>query len=566
MGAAATVPVVAKAAKTPSDKQRAVVAASAGAADDSGKKQQTKSVGQRRKDMFGDCALVEIIHLHDCLRGALTALEKDVGELSGMILEGKQGQDTHQLSELERRVAGRFKVIWSVFRAHSSAEDEFIWPTLQSKTQGRIKGSPKYNPTDNNVAQDQQQQDPVQDVIGEASVSAALTSDDPARKATSVDSCDEGIEQEEYEEDHVNEERMFSFMDDLLTKLREGLVQQKRQSMSLGNGEEEGTRSSSSSTTTNTPASAEDVQKSIHRVMKELYEQTQLLSQHLFSHLAKEEKQCLPLVVKHLSKDEIHDLVGKIMGKRSSDMISEIMTMAVQNLNDTEREEMVKYMKQAMAGTFFDRWLLMSGWMKDSSSSGNNKNEKRPAVAASTTPDNNDNNNKRIKTEEGIGSAEASTPAVAVAVASAAADGGGGTAAASMPVSISQTLPFLSSVVSNPAGGVTSQAELEKLIRAIATNPNLTPLQKNTTIQGLRDSVWKSNQRLKASSEQNLAAMDASASTVATAVVAESVTHATHAAAVALAAATNPASNRLTPPAFYYRKNSAGKLSRVWGR
>lgn len=50
------------------------------------------------------------------------------------------------------------------------------------------------------------------------------------------------------------------------------------------------------------------------------------------------------------------------------------------------------------------------------------------------------------------------------------------------------------------AAEITSQAELEKLIRAIATNPTLTPQQKNTTIQGLRDSVWKSNQRLKSQS------------------------------------------------------------------
>jgi hypothetical protein len=42
---------------------------------------------------------------------------------------------------------------------------------------------------------------------------------------------------------------------------------------------------------------------------------------------------------------------------------------------------------------------------------------------------------------------------------------------------------------------ITSQAELEKLIRAIASNPELGPVEKQTTIQGLRDSVFKSNQR-----------------------------------------------------------------------
>ena len=36
---------------------------------------------RRAKNIFGDCALVEIIHLHDCFRGALTNLEHDVSEL-----------------------------------------------------------------------------------------------------------------------------------------------------------------------------------------------------------------------------------------------------------------------------------------------------------------------------------------------------------------------------------------------------------------------------------------------------------------------------------------------------
>ena len=36
---------------------------------------------RRAKEIFGDCALVEIIHLHDCFRGALKNLEVDVSEL-----------------------------------------------------------------------------------------------------------------------------------------------------------------------------------------------------------------------------------------------------------------------------------------------------------------------------------------------------------------------------------------------------------------------------------------------------------------------------------------------------
>jgi hypothetical protein len=163
--------------------------------------------------------------------------------------------------------------------------------------------------------------------------------------------------------------------------------------------------------------------------MKEIQSLVKTLNQHLMVHLEKEEKQCMPLVVKHLSKSEIHDLVGKIMGKRSSDMIAQILTMAVQNLNEADKEEMVKHMKQAMVGTFFDRWLAASGWMDGIHGK---KRAGSPPVSGKTPT------KKRQKSDDVSSSVEASLP----------------------------------------KDGITSQAELEKLIRAVATNPGLDPVQK----------------------------------------------------------------------------------------
>jgi Zinc-ribbon/CHY zinc finger/Ring finger domain len=104
-------------------------------------------------------------------------------------------------------------------------------------------------------------------------------------------------------------------------------------------------------------------------------------------------------------------------------------------------------MKQAMVGTFFDRWLAASGWMDGIHGK---KRAGSPPVSGKTPT------KKRQKSDDVSSSVEASLP----------------------------------------KDGITSQAELEKLIRAVATNPGLDPVQKNTTIQGLRTSVWKQNQRL----------------------------------------------------------------------
>lgn len=254
---------------------------------------QEDNAAKRRK-LFGDCRLIEIIHLHDCLRGALSDLRTDVEELTKGVVDGEQGS---RVSTLERRVAGRFQVIWSVFSAHSKAEDEFIWPALKKKTSGSQAqaNADEQAPHKRNAA------------------------------ATKIDqSVPKDLVQADYEEDHETEERMFSEMDRLLATLRD-LVADEPQRIPLN---------------TNEVMNAEPSLQ-IASVTQNLSERTQKLSQHLMVHLEKEENECLPLVIKHLSKPEIHDLVGQIMGKRSADMIAQIMTMAVQNLAEEERQEMV---------------------------------------------------------------------------------------------------------------------------------------------------------------------------------------------------------------------------------
>ena len=447
---------------------------------------------KRRKDMFGDCALVEIIHLHDCLRGALKALEHDVVGLNQSILEG----NSRFTNDLERRVAGRFKVIWSVFRAHSAAEDEFIWPALKTKT-GRYLGSPKYNPADNhNVAADGNADNNGNANGNNAGVRAAVAAAETDQPSV--------IEQEEYEEDHADEERMFKTMDELLRKLREGLLANNNNNNNNNNAQNSNTRQDDTS---------------IHDMAQGIQKMTSSLMQHLMVHLQKEETQCMPLVVKHLNKEEINDLVGKIMGKRSSETIANIMSMAIENLEETEHEEMVRYMKQAMVGTFFEKWLAMSGWMIDETPQ---EEDKKTAASLPTKHIIEDSTEEAI--EEPVAKKLKAEEAQAVAPPN--------------PI---------------PNQPITSQLELERLIRAIASNPALSPVQKNTTIQGLRDSVWKSNMR------QNPSQIHFSPQ------ISDSQPFAA-APSAAAPSTTTTRGKRETPPSSYYKKDQGGKIELIWSR
>jgi len=485
-----------------------------------------------RRDLIGDCALVEIIHLHDCLRGALNALEKDLTDISSMVLStGSSGSDStdargisttisldksqrlllqqqyQSISELESKATARFQVIWSVFRAHSAAEDEFIWPALRLKTQGLISGSPCgspcYNPMDNHQQHDDN------------------------NGIHHLD--DEIVEQEEYEEDHADEERMFTMMDHLLSRLHKALVQFHQRN---SNPRKNYSNRSSSSYKKGIKKNLE----SITNTTKDVVSLVKTLNQHLMVHLEKEEKQCLPLVVKHLSKSEIHDLVGKIMGKRSSDMIVDILTMAVQNLKEVDREEMVKHMKQAMVGTFFDKWLSMTGWNGGDRSGdavhtpGKRKRSASIAelsVASASSPAGSD------------GDHDSKRPALATSISR---DDDSGTSSVVGSASTAMAAHITQSINNSQKGEITSQTNLEKLIRAVVTNPSLTPMEKNTTIQGLRASVWKRNQEIMGKSTGTGSSNNSNDS----------------------ANKLNMIRQNLLFPTAYYQRDTAGTIVPVW--
>ncbi|KAL7531032.1 hypothetical protein ACHAXR_005455 [Thalassiosira sp. AJA248-18] len=552
-----------------------------------------QSPPRRAKDIFGDCALVEIIHLHDCFRGALKNLEVDVSELcreidtaageSNAVVANNNINSNNsdgRISDLERRVAGRFTVIWSVFRAHSAAEDEFIWPALKAKQVALPDSSCNCNcassaavvlppPPPANAPNDLQGGG--EPVAAAAGAPAAVQQRERAQSITV-----HTIEQEEYEEDHADEERMFNSINDLLSNLRVELSNRRKASA----GESNGSGSNGSS---------------LRNVAQMLLEGTGNLMRHLMTHLDKEETHCMPLVAQYLTKAEINDLVGKIMGKRSSELMSQILTMAVQNLNETDRDDMVRYMKQAMVGTFFERWLKMGGWMEktggksEESDDGGGKmpkeeEEEKKAASATTESDTKMAASLKDPPAETVEYPHPSSIQPYAAASASAASAATGTATTTSYTEEEETEKY------------TSAAELEKLIRAIGTNPHLDSKQKNLTIQGLRDSVWKSNCRLSkrkreegedtTALEQPAAQVARVASATVSAAAATSAGHthqshhmrfyrlffsflytcpsSRHSFSVSSGVLNATRFKRETPPSSYFKKTRDGEVKLVW--
>jgi hemerythrin superfamily protein len=203
--------------------------------------------------------------------------------------------DLNTAKNLEKSIASRFHLIWSVFQAHSGAEDEFIWPALELKLKREDNNNNKSS-ADGNM-------------------------------------CCFGAE--EYEEDHQEEEKLFKDVNTTLGRLKGSFrfydahkIAKRSQALFI-----------------------------MKKASAMLDDQIDGLVRHLTQHLEKEETQCLPKIQSLLTKEEISSLVGNIMGKRSAELMGKILELAVKQLPMDERDDMVRHMKDAMAGTFFVKWL-----------------------------------------------------------------------------------------------------------------------------------------------------------------------------------------------------------------
>ena len=342
-----------------------------------------------------ESALVEIIHLHECLRGALKALVEDVDQLQTLTDASEFCQE--KVKTFQTKVSNRFETIWSVFRAHSSAEDEYIWPTLRSKT-------------------------------------VAAATDE--KVCTTVPLCSERLDQEKYEVDHAVEDEMFTKIANRLSAMQRALESPE---LVLNRLE-------------------------LSSTAKDINRWTRTLRKHLEMHWQLEEEQCLPLVMKYLSRTEINDLVGKVMGKRSSATLDNIMTMAMQNLKEVDRMEMITCLREALSETFFDSWLKMSGWTCfQLDGAARERNDSLVTQTESLDESSRGADRKRRREECTRG--------------------------------FDEGIQVTKRSFQRRGSDIIRPGQLDKFIHAISSNPALSIRQKQTIIQGLKDSVSLSNQR-----------------------------------------------------------------------
>lgn len=192
-------------------------------------------------------------------------------------------------------------------------------------------------------------------------------------------------------EDHATEQTMFKQIHTTIRRLLGSFRLHAQVASQQTHNNSNNNSNNKINTTTSTMYDERSCLTIIKKVIQHLKEQSDHLIQHLIEHLAKEETKCLPLVRKYLSNDEISTLVGNIMGQRSASVMTKILTLAVDSLPDDEKQDMVKHLKKATVGTFFEKWLSEGGWEEEQQRQMHRLTNHSTSTTTTTSVNNNQN-------------------------------------------------------------------------------------------------------------------------------------------------------------------------------
>ncbi|KAL5748875.1 hypothetical protein ACOSP7_025918 [Xanthoceras sorbifolium] len=192
-----------------------------------------------------------------------------------------------------RQFIGRFHLLWGLYRAHSNAEDEIVFPALESKE------------TLHNVSHS-------------------------------------------YTLDHKQEEKLFQDISCLLSE-----ISPLHESLRRAHLKENLTQANTESSAVHVG----DFMRKYKELTTKIQGMCKSIKVTLDQHIFREELELWPLFDKHFSVEEQDKLVGRIIGTTGAEVLQSMLPWVTSALTQDEQNKMMDTWKQATKNTMFNEWL-----------------------------------------------------------------------------------------------------------------------------------------------------------------------------------------------------------------
>ncbi|WJX54320.1 hypothetical protein P8452_40218 [Trifolium repens] len=222
-----------------------------------------------------------IFKFHKAIRKDLEYLDVESGKLSG-------SNET-----IIRQFSGRFRLLWGLYRAHSNAEDDIVFPALESK-----------------------------EALHNVSHSYML--------------------------DHKQEEQLFEDISCVLSEF--SVLHEALQLLHMAED------LSDSNFGTSDANDSDDVKK-YNELATKLQGMCKSIRVTLDQHIFREERELWPLFGKHFTVEEQDKIVGRIIGTTGAEVLQSMLPWVTSALTQDEQNKMMDTWKQATKNTMFNEWL-----------------------------------------------------------------------------------------------------------------------------------------------------------------------------------------------------------------
>ncbi|XP_057416206.1 zinc finger protein BRUTUS-like isoform X2 [Lotus japonicus] len=222
-----------------------------------------------------------VFKFHKAIRKDLEYLDVESGKLS-------HGDET-----ILRHFSGRFRLLWGLYRAHSNAEDDIVFPALESK-----------------------------EALHNVSHSYML--------------------------DHKQEEQLFEDISCVLSELSV-----LHEALQMTHMSEELSESNFGTSDAN---GTDDIKK-FNELATKLQGMCKSVRVTLDQHIFREERELWPLFGRHFTVEEQDKIVGRIIGTTGAEVLQSMLPWVTSALTQEEQNTLMDTWKQATKNTMFSEWL-----------------------------------------------------------------------------------------------------------------------------------------------------------------------------------------------------------------
>ncbi|KAF7834606.1 zinc finger protein BRUTUS-like isoform X1 [Senna tora] len=222
-----------------------------------------------------------IFKFHKAIRKDLEYLDVESGKLS----------DCDE--RILRQFTGRFRLLWGLYRAHSNAEDDIVFPALESK-----------------------------EALHNVSHSYML--------------------------DHKQEEKLFEDISCVLSEL--SVLNESLQIINMS-------ENTSTCNLETSDASISDNIRKYNELATKLQGMCKSIRVTLDQHVFREERELWPLFARHFTVEEQDKIVGRIIGTTGAEVLQSMLPWVTSALTQDEQNKMMDTWKQAAKNTMFNEWL-----------------------------------------------------------------------------------------------------------------------------------------------------------------------------------------------------------------